>query len=124
MSPAVADCGLSMGMDDQPSPSPKQGNPLIRLGAGFGVLAVLLVLVFQAANWYAGESSLPRYCDDPARHIALVKEIITRDKPVGDQPKRPFIIAAKLIYLVPQRPGESVPAYLSRLRQKVAAVCR
>ncbi len=45
-----------------------------------------------------------------------IETILTTGQPVGEANKRPFIIAAKLLFLVPQRDDEDVSAYSERLR--------
>jgi len=80
-------------------------------------------LVFNAAQWYADNSSLPRYCNNPAVAIDHVREILTTQKPVGSNSKRPFVIAAKLIFLIPRADGEAVENYLQRLRQRIDETC-
>ncbi len=90
----------------------------------FGVTAAVLLMVFSAAEQYAERSAIPRFCADQTGVIERVGTILTKGEPVGDAAKRPFIIAAKLIFLVPQREDEEVPAYLERLRLHLLQTCR
>ena len=98
--------------------------PMTRIATGFIVLGGLLVLTFQAAQWYADNSLLPRYCENPERHLALVRQILNGDTPSGETSRRPYIIAAKIIYLVPRGPAEPMAAYLRRARMRIDDTCR
>ncbi len=90
----------------------------------FAVTAAVLLLVFSAAEQYAKRSAIPRFCADQTGVIKRVGIILTQGEPVGKASKRPFIIAAKLIFLVPQREDEEVTAYLERLRIHLLQTCR
>ncbi len=94
-----------------------------RIAIVFVVTAVVLLLVFGAAEQYADRSAIPRFCADQSNVLKRVGIILTTGEPVGDGAKRPFIIAAKLIFLVPQQQNESVEDYLSRLRRHLDKVC-
>lgn len=89
----------------------------------FGVTATVLLLVFSAAQKYAERSVIPRFCADQDGVVERVETILTKGEPVGNESKRPFIIAAKLIFLVPQREAEDVPAYVERLRNYLYQTC-
>jgi hypothetical protein len=89
-----------------------------------GVVAAALMLVFRAAEWRSDQVLLPRYCDDPDAHLERVRRILTESDPAGEESRRPYIIAAKLMFLVPQETGESVEHYLTRLRRRLDATCR
>ncbi|HHI81744.1 MAG TPA: hypothetical protein ENJ99_01185 [Rhizobiales bacterium] len=89
----------------------------------FAVTAAVLWLTFYAAQKHADDSAVPRYCSDRAGVLARVEKILTSGKPVGNGSKRPYIIAAKLIFLVPQREGESVKDYIARLARHLDDVC-
>jgi hypothetical protein len=86
--------------------------------------SVALGAIFQGAEWYAGNVAMPRYCSDPATTLARVERILTEDRPAGDQATRPYVIAAKLLYLVPRAQAESVSVYSARLRRQIEASCR
>lgn len=94
-----------------------------RLMIVFVLAAVGMVLVFRFAGWYAHNSALPRFCEDPRATVGYVGKILVRDKPVGEDARRPYIIAAKLIFLVPQQDGETQGAYLLRLQDKISQTC-
>jgi hypothetical protein len=89
----------------------------------FSLTAAVMLFVFSAADWYATSSALPRYCAKPAETIAYVRKILTSQTPSAGQKKRPFVIAAKLIFLVPQADSEPTGAYLERLRRKISEIC-
>ncbi len=94
-----------------------------RLIAVFVVAGAVLLMVFQLAERHAETAALPRYCDAPRTHLEYVREILTIARPTGDETRRPYIIAAKLIYLIPRRADEDVGSYLLRLEQEIRAVC-
>ena len=96
---------------------------LFRVLVVFTIATVALVMVFQFAEQRMETSALPRYCDDLPAHLGYVRKILTEPEPAGDGPRRPYIIAAKLIYLVPKRPEEDIEAYLTRLDKRVGAIC-
>ena len=66
---------------------------------------------------------MSRYCDGPEAHLALVERILTETEPAGEGSRRRYIIAAKLIYLIPQEDGESNQDYLRRLDQRIRQTC-
>lgn len=82
-----------------------------------------MLAVFRFAGWYADTSALPRYCEDPRGAIERVGEIISGDAPVGKQNRRPYLVAAKLIFLVPQKGAEPDPEYLTRLSRTISETC-
>ncbi len=90
----------------------------------FAATTAVLLLVFSAAEQYAERSAIPRYCADKTGVIERVGIILTTGEPVGQASKRPFIVAAKLIFLIPQRDDEDVAAYLERLRLHLFQTCR
>ncbi len=94
-----------------------------RIAVVFALTAVTMFAVFHGAGWYANNAALPRYCDNPARAAAIVKEILTSPTPGQGEKRRPYIIAAKLIFLVPQEQGEAMPAYIERLGQRISKTC-
>ena len=90
----------------------------------FVLAAAGLSFVFQAAGHRADTTLLQRYCDAPKAHVAKVARILGAADPAAGGSRRPYIIAAKLIYIVPQRSGESDAAYLDRLAVRLTRVCR
>ncbi len=99
-------------------------NGGLRLIAIFITASLVLLGIFQFAQQRAEQVSLPRYCDAPSEHLALISKILTEERPAGDDNRRPYIVAAKLIYLVPRNAEEGLNAYLERLRQRISETCR
>lgn len=89
----------------------------------FAVTTAVMLFVFQGADWYANSSSIPRYCSDPDGTLERVHKILIDEEPVGGDPKREYIIAAKLIFLVPQEEGEAIDSYLPRVRERIMESC-
>lgn len=91
------------------------------------VFFILLIMLFisQAIKWYSTSVTLPRYCEDPALALHHLEEIITKPAPAGNtrESRRPYIIAAKLIYLVPRGSNESIENYLHRVRTELSMRC-
>ena len=80
-------------------------------------------LIFNSAQWYADNAALPRYCADPETTVELVAQILTSENPAGGDARRPYVIAAKLIFLVPRMDDEPLPSYMARLRTRIAETC-
>ena len=106
------------------SSSQGRGAAPLRLAAGFAVAALVLIGVFDAAEWYAERVSIPRYCDSPDATLERVRETLSEQRPASDASTRPYVVAAKLIYLAPRKDGESLEDYLARLRVRIAESCR
>lgn len=89
------------------------------------IMVVLLITVFisQAIQWYSQSVSLPRYCDDPEAALQYLEKIVSHPTPAGDEAKKPYIIAAKLIFLVPRQSDEPVPDYIQRVRIYLRQQC-
>lgn len=89
------------------------------------VLFVLLIIIglSQFVQWYSVNVSLPRYCENPQQSLQYLKKIMTEKTPAGDEQRRPYLIAAKLVYLLPQQNNETMDAYLDRVRQHLFKVC-
>ncbi len=113
-------------------------NPLLQPGAApilpasrmlpvtivAGVLVALL-LISAAVRWYAREVSMPRYCNDPQGALARLERILIERKPAPDnQARAPYLVAAKLIFLLPQASNEPTEAYLARVAARIDALCR
>lgn len=106
------------------SSSPRHGRAPIRLLAGFLAAALVLIGVFDAAEWYAGQVSIPRYCASPDAAVERVRETLSEKRPASEAGTRPYVVAAKLIYLIPRKDGEPVDDYLARLRLSITESCR
>ena len=89
----------------------------------FVVTAAAMLFIFNSADWYATNAALPRYCEKPVETIEIVHEILVSDTPSAGQEKRPYIVAAKLIFLVPQADDEPLDDYLDRLNVRISEVC-
>lgn len=89
----------------------------------FALTALAMLFVFNGADWYARNSALPRYCESPTQSVETVREILTSKTPGEGKKRRPYIVAAKLIFLVPQEDGETMEAYMVRLRQRISKAC-
>lgn len=94
-----------------------------RLVLVFATAAAVMLGAFRFAGWYADNAALPRYCGDPEKAIEITRKILTEENPVGDRKKRDFIVAAKLLFLVPQEEGEETRTYLARLSGEISARC-
>jgi hypothetical protein len=90
----------------------------------FFFTSVAMLLIFDSAEWYADNSALPRYCENPAEAVAHVREILTDPAPGAQEPKRPYVVAAKLIFLVPREDAEPLQTYLERVRARISEKCR
>ncbi len=90
------------------------------------ILAVLaaMLAVSAYASWYSEAVSLPRYCENPEEALRLLESVMTEDRPAGEESRRPYLIAAKLLYLIPQEEGERLGAYQARLREELVERCR
>jgi len=89
----------------------------------FALTALVMLFIFNSADWYARKAALPRYCDNPQQSVEIVREILTSETPGEGKKRRPYIVAAKLIFLVPQQEGEPMDAYMARLRQRISQAC-
>lgn len=96
---------------------------LVRLSVFFAVAAFVLIGIFNSAEWYADRVAMPRYCADPSAAVARVHHILTQPPSAEGSTSRPYLVAAKLIYLVPRRSGESVQNYTARLHREIKTDC-
>lgn len=101
----------------------EQGPPFrpLRLVA---VILVILLVISAAAQWYARSVTLPRYCDDPVRTLERVRRLLTEQRPAGDGDRKPYIVAARLTFLIPREGNEPLTAYLERLQRHLDRECR
>ena len=95
-----------------------------RILAVFLFTSVAMLLIFDAAEWYADNSALPRYCENPTDTVEHVREILSSSEPVEGKSRRPYVVAAKLIFLVPREDAEPMQSYLERLRRRISESCR
>lgn len=90
----------------------------------FMITAAILISVFNGAKWRAENELLPRYCTTPVESLNLVRQILTEETPAGSATRRPYIIAAKLLYIVPREEDEAVDNYITRLDFEIQRSCR
>jgi len=92
------------------------------------IVGVLLVLlgISLANQWYAQNVAMPRYCEDPVQALERVRRLLTEKTPADDNfdSRRPYIVAAKLLFLVPRTGNEDNSAYLLRIQQHLEQECR
>lgn len=88
-----------------------------------GVLCAMLAIALFS-RWYARDVTLPRYCEDPEQALVHLRQVLEEGRPAEDGSRRPYITAARLLFLVPRRGDEPVDAYLGRLRAHLAQACR
>jgi hypothetical protein len=90
------------------------------------VVLLILLCISLANQWYASNIAMPRYCDDPVQTLERVRRLLTEQKPADDnfESRRPYIIAAKLLFLVPRTGDETDADYLGRVQQHLDQQCR
>lgn len=90
------------------------------------VIAVLLILlgISSAAQWYSRNVTMPRYCEDPVQVLARARQVLTEKTPAGEGDRKPYIIAARLTFLVPRESNEPLDVYMNRLQQHIDQQCR
>jgi len=89
-----------------------------------GVVLLVMLLISAWARSYSEHVSLPRYCDDPQSTLMYLEQVLHAPRPAGDGSRRPYIIAAKLLFLLPRKPEETESAYLARVRKHIGDTCR
>ncbi len=85
---------------------------------------LLMLAVSLWIQWYTRSVSLPRYCDDPAGTLVLLRRVLTEERPAGEDQRRPYLVAAKLVFLVPRESDEALEHYLPRVAGRLAEICR
>ena len=85
---------------------------------------MILLGISSAAQWYSGNVTLPRYCQDPVQTIEGVRKVLTEQSPAGDEDRKPYIIAARLTFLLPRESNEPLDAYIARLHSHLDQQCR
>jgi hypothetical protein len=88
------------------------------------VVLVMLLLVSLRFQSHTLEVSIPRYCKNTAQTLQHLEAVITSDRPAGDEARRPYLIAAKLLYLFPQQADETSVKYLNRVELYLDRHCR
>lgn len=110
-------------MRDPPALADSTGPGFQPVRLVLAVFAALLLVSFLG-HWYAGQVSLPRYCDQPELVLQRLAAIITEKRPAGEEARRDYIVAAKLKFLVPPTADEPLDAYLQRVRRRLEQQCR
>jgi hypothetical protein len=110
-------------MRDQPALAEPTGPGFQPVRLVLVVLAVLLLVSF-ASHWYAGQVSLPRYCEQPELVLRRLAAVMTGNRPAGEESRRDYVVAAKLEFLVPPTVDEPLEAYLQRVRRRLEQQCR
>ena len=88
------------------------------------VILVLLFFISFAAQWYGRNITMPRYCSDPVGVIERVREVLTNTRPAGDGDRKPYIIAARLTFLLPRDSDEQLDSYIERLQRYIDQQCQ
>ncbi|WP_419595150.1 hypothetical protein, partial [Thiolapillus sp.] len=86
------------------------------------ILAMLIGISF-AAQWYSRNVTMPRYCEYSGDMLKRVREVLTEKTPAGQGDRKPYIIAARLTFLVPRKPDEPLNSYLARLQRHIDQQC-
>ncbi|MEA3291681.1 MAG: hypothetical protein U9Q71_05180 [Pseudomonadota bacterium] len=98
-------------------------------GLGFKPLWILLPVLLvplamtRMAEWRQQNVLLPRYCDQQQATIEQLRRVLTESEPAGGGSRKPYIIAAKLLFLNPRQGDESVADYLARMRNYLRREC-
>lgn len=88
------------------------------------IVALSVLAVAGMSNWYSNNVSMPRYCNEPEQTVFYLQELLTKERPAGDDSRRPYLIAAKLLFILPRGGEETLDAYLQRVRLHIAQQCR
>ncbi len=110
---------MKQNMDTNRSVQIKYFSPLRLITTIF----IILILISFSATWYARQVSLPRYCDKNEQVTIYLTRILHKQLPEKDKSKRPYIIAAKLLFLVPQLANESIEDYIRRVQMHLMEQC-
>lgn len=87
-------------------------------------VCLILVAISSAAQWYSRNVTMPRYCKDPESAMTHVYQVLTEKTPAGEGDRKPYIIAARLTFLVPRESNEPLPGYMGRLRRHIDLQCQ
>lgn len=89
------------------------------------VLFVLLLMLSVSfmATWYGNNVNLPRYCGKVDDTIIILRKIMTEKTPAGEESRRPYIIAAKILFLLPKYSEEDTESYLLRVKEYIQENC-
>jgi hypothetical protein len=87
------------------------------------VILALLVSISFAAQWYSRNITMPRYCEYSDDILLKVRDVLTQRTPAGTGDRKPWIIAARLTFLVPREADEPLESYLNRLQRHLDQQC-
>jgi len=86
-------------------------------------VAVMLFAISGLNNWYAQHITLPRYCENPEQTLSRLQKILESERPAGSETRRPYLIVAKILFLLPRQADETIEAYLERVRYYLQEQC-
>lgn len=86
-------------------------------------VAALMTLVNLSVQGYSRTVLLPRYCGKIEQTLDYLERILTQPRPAAGGERREYLIAAKLMFLMPQQTGEPDDAYLARIRSDLHERC-
>ena len=86
-------------------------------------VSVLIFSLSQWISWYSEQVSLPRYCNNPKQALIYLEKVINEKEPAGNESRRPYLIAAKILYLVPRQSDEPLDVYLNRVHNRLLNEC-
>ncbi|MEE8496405.1 MAG: hypothetical protein V3S21_07995 [Xanthomonadales bacterium] len=87
------------------------------------IVMIVLLAISLGSDWYADKVLLPRYCGNVPETVRLLEEVLTEARPAGTRSRIPYLIAAKITVLLPQRSSEDIPAYLQRVQLHLQRTC-
>ena len=88
------------------------------------VILLILIAISAAAQWYSRNITMPRYCEDPMGVMQRVYKVLTEKTPAGVGDRKPYIIAARLTFLVPRDSNEPLRDYMNRLQRYIDQQCQ
>jgi hypothetical protein len=90
------------------------------------IIIVLAIMLFisAAAQWYARNVHMPRYCTDSEETLRMVRLVLSEQRPAGNGDRKPYIIATRLTFLVPRKGDEPLDVYLDRLQRHIDQECQ
>jgi len=122
----TASCQKIFFSKDAALPGGLQLNTTDRKQSGFRLLpvvvivAAVLLIIPVWLNWYSTAVSLLRYCADPQQTLTHLRQFLTEPRPAGEESRRPYLIAEKLLFLLPRQTDE---AYLRRVENYFQKKC-
>lgn len=88
------------------------------------IVLFVMIIISAAAQWYARNVTMPRYCTDSEETLRMVRLVLTEQRPAGDGDRKPFIIATRLTFLLPRKGNEPLDNYLNRLQRHLDQECQ